>query len=194
MKFNEKVLREVIAGCEGPFLDLKPSFTDPVADVRQGKSIIAIHRKSCTHQARHLFDQNHHHQRPLRTYQPHGRIPQFKEECRGRGPRCGLRISHHSTTCHVRNQLACSQSRHVPRSGGNGHVHNGAKTQHGDPMHRRVRPRCVRRRGLRVSRPIPPPGGSRGVRDLHDRRNSEIVVLGCLTEDHGKLPFRRRGC
>ncbi|KAI1185027.1 putative NAD dependent epimerase/dehydratase [Nemania serpens] len=78
--FNEKVLREVIAGCEGPFLDLKPSFTDPVADVRQGKSIIAIHRKSCTHQARHLFDQNHHHQRPLRTYQPHGRIPQFKEE------------------------------------------------------------------------------------------------------------------
>ncbi|KAI1111661.1 hypothetical protein F5Y14DRAFT_453757 [Nemania sp. NC0429] len=39
---NEEVLREAMTGCDGLFLNLLPSFTDPEADVRQGKSIIAI--------------------------------------------------------------------------------------------------------------------------------------------------------
>ncbi|KAI1129666.1 hypothetical protein F5Y10DRAFT_290726 [Nemania abortiva] len=39
---DEAVLRDAIAGCEGLFLNLVPNFTDAEADVRQGKSLIAI--------------------------------------------------------------------------------------------------------------------------------------------------------
>ncbi|KAI1758445.1 putative NAD dependent epimerase/dehydratase [Xylaria castorea] len=39
---NEKALRDGMAGCDGLFLNLMPSFTDWEADVRQGKTIITI--------------------------------------------------------------------------------------------------------------------------------------------------------
>ncbi|KAI0112587.1 putative NAD dependent epimerase/dehydratase [Nemania sp. FL0031] len=39
---NEEALRDAIAGCDGLFLNLMPSFTDMDADVRQGKSIVSI--------------------------------------------------------------------------------------------------------------------------------------------------------
>ncbi|KAI1145764.1 hypothetical protein F4825DRAFT_442909 [Nemania diffusa] len=39
---NEKVLRDAIAGCDGLFLNLFPSFTDQDADARQGKNILTI--------------------------------------------------------------------------------------------------------------------------------------------------------
>ncbi|KAI3333443.1 hypothetical protein F4824DRAFT_513109 [Ustulina deusta] len=39
---NEKALRDGMAGCDGLFLNLMPSFTDWEADVRQGRSIVTI--------------------------------------------------------------------------------------------------------------------------------------------------------
>ncbi|KAI0451302.1 putative NAD dependent epimerase/dehydratase [Xylaria acuta] len=43
---NEQALRDGMAGCDGLFLNLTPSFTDWEADVRQGKAIIAIAKAS----------------------------------------------------------------------------------------------------------------------------------------------------
>ncbi|KAI1420121.1 hypothetical protein F5Y12DRAFT_161398 [Xylaria sp. FL1777] len=39
---NEKALKDGLTGCDGLFLNLQPDFTDWDADVRQGRSIIAI--------------------------------------------------------------------------------------------------------------------------------------------------------
>ncbi|KAI0816225.1 hypothetical protein GGR55DRAFT_225443 [Xylaria sp. FL0064] len=39
---NEKALRDGMAGCDGLFLNLMPSYVDWDADVRQGRSIVAI--------------------------------------------------------------------------------------------------------------------------------------------------------
>ncbi|KAI0204516.1 hypothetical protein F4808DRAFT_345595 [Astrocystis sublimbata] len=43
---NETALRTGLAGCDGLFLNMMPSFTDREADVRQGKTIIAIAKAS----------------------------------------------------------------------------------------------------------------------------------------------------
>ncbi|KAI0421491.1 hypothetical protein F5X98DRAFT_245525 [Xylaria grammica] len=39
---NENALKEALAGCDGLFLNLMPSFTDWDADVRQGRNIVSI--------------------------------------------------------------------------------------------------------------------------------------------------------
>ncbi|TGJ85033.1 hypothetical protein E0Z10_g3761 [Xylaria hypoxylon] len=39
---DEKALKDGIAGCDGLFLNLMPSFTDWDADIRQGKNIVSI--------------------------------------------------------------------------------------------------------------------------------------------------------
>ncbi|KAI0542002.1 hypothetical protein GGR58DRAFT_368888 [Xylaria digitata] len=39
---NEKALKDGLAGCDGLFLNLQPSFTDWEADVRQGRNIVSI--------------------------------------------------------------------------------------------------------------------------------------------------------
>ncbi|KAI0469099.1 hypothetical protein F4859DRAFT_523319 [Xylaria cf. heliscus] len=43
---NEKALRDGMAGCDGLFINLMPTFTDWEADLRQGKTIITIAKAS----------------------------------------------------------------------------------------------------------------------------------------------------
>ncbi|KAI8955374.1 hypothetical protein F4801DRAFT_529119 [Xylaria longipes] len=70
---NEKALRDGMAGCDGLFLNLMPTFTDWEADVRQGKSIISIAKASGIKQLVHstgIIDM-------IEDFEPNGLVATF---------------------------------------------------------------------------------------------------------------------
>ncbi|KAI3321295.1 putative NAD dependent epimerase/dehydratase [Xylariaceae sp. AK1471] len=74
---NQDVLRDAMAGCDGLFLNLMPSFTDLEADARQGKNILAIAKAAGVKHAIHSSGVGVNTPELFDNYKPDGLLAQF---------------------------------------------------------------------------------------------------------------------